>query len=256
MSDVYPIRDMKKNLRVLGDQGFDDWHVKDMPVAHLRKHIEWLAEKRVEHKLNTLAHLVLRLTLVLHVAPAYDDWENIDSDLGYFPFRRVGTMTRMVKVDKGARRVLKSQGHLERKQGYLECGRPYGTGLVGTKQGCKRACELVEITPALCEFEGIEDERMVDRCLDSVKKFGAHFVASLYDCITPPPGRTAPAQKWKTPRELAAMWGVHDNYAPLVSGGLSKLADMALVVKNGNKYRGAKWDCPAKATDWRGACAA
>ena len=210
-------------------------------------------EKRLEHELKSLVHLVLRLTLLLHAAPPYDDWEHFDHDAGIVPFRRVGTVTGMVKVDKAARRVLKAQGYLERKQGYLECGRPYGTGLVATTAGHKRSNELFEITPSLSRFDGLEDERLVDECLDTARKFGTHLCAAIYECITPEPG-TRPAQKWKTPRQLAAMWDVHDNFAPLVSGGLSKLADMGLVLKVDNRYKGATWDCPASATDWRGAC--
>ena len=236
------------NTRVLEDNGFSDHQVRGIPVEHLRDHIEDLATSKVEHELKTLAWLVHDLVLMLHVAPRYDDdteWDPLEA------FRRVGTMTYMVKVDKGARKSLRASGLLKRVQGYLECGRPYGTGLVCTPEGHKAAVEMAECNAELSQFNGIDDERLVWHCLESVRKFSTHFLAALYE-------NTLPVVVWNRPADLTVLWGVDEKHAPLVSGGLSKLADMGLVSKSHDRYRRAERfvDGQVAAVDWRDGVAA
>lgn len=222
--------DLTKNIRVLETQGFHDFHTRGMPVEHIRLHLETLALDKVQHNLRTLADMVCDTALILHVAPRYDDCQGFDDP--DHPFRRVGTMTGMVKVDKGARRVLKSKGMLKRVQGYLECGRPYGTGLVYTTVGATAAVAMVKtyIMFALCD--GIDDERTVDKSLDAIRVMSAHFLASLYRDMA-----MKSVTVLETPQDLTVRFGLDESMSPLVSAGLSRLADLGAVVKSHNRYR-------------------
>ena len=236
---------LQENLRVLEDNGFSDWQVRNIPVEHLRDHIETVAADR-QHELKALAWMVYELVLILHVAPRVDISYSDDAD---FIFRQVGTMTNMVKVDKGARKALRASGLLKRVQGYLECGRPYGRGLVYTDAGGAMAKELVESNVMLSQFDGLDDERLVWKCLESVRELSTHFLAALYEEILP-------VVVWNRPADLTMLWGVDKKHAPLVSGGLSKLADMRLVSKSHDRYRRADRHQWTAAVDWRDGVAA
>lgn len=222
--------DLTKNLRVLTDQGFHDFHTRGMPPCHLQLHIENLALDEVEHDLRTLADMVCDLALILHVAPRYDDWAGFDDPND--PFRRVGTMTGMVKLDKGARRVLKSKGMLKRVQGFLENGRPYGTGLVFTTVGATAAVAMAQTYLMFALCPDIDDERLVDKSLEAIRKVAAHFLASIYRDM-----HMKSVTTLETPQDLTVRFGLPEDMSPLLSAGLSRLADLGLVVKSHNRYR-------------------
>ena len=246
MTQDESIAQYAKHMRVLEDQGFQDWQVKHIPPYHIRDGIEYLLANKVKHDLKTLAWLVHDLVLILHAAPAYDQ-DFYDDD--YRPFRRVGSMTGMVGIDKGARRVLKASGLLKRVQGYLECGRPYGTGLVCTEQGHRNADALVKSDRTLARFyvPELECDRLVDESLDMARKFATHFCAVLYSEISP-------VVVLNKPRDLTVMFGLPEHMAPLVSAGLTKLADMGQVAKLGGRFRRLACSTPSPIydIDWRG----
>ena len=247
MTQAENLAQYAKHLRVLEDQGFQDWQVKHIPPYHIRDHIHDLVTNKVKHDLKTLAWLVHDLVLILHAAPAYDQ-DFYDDD--FRPFRRVGSMTGMVGIDKGARRVLKASGLLKRVQGQLECGRPYGTGLVCTEQGHRNAHALVKSDRTLARFyePELECDRLVDETLDMARKFATHFCAMLYEHMLP-------VVVLNKPRDLTVMFDLPEHMAPLVSAGLTKLADMGQVRKQGGRFRRMEWSAPTPMVDldWRGA---
>lgn len=216
---------------VLRDHGMADYvragHTFDL--QEVSNHMDDLVFLQSMYSPFDLVQLLLDLVLILHAAPRYDD-ELAEDPL--FVYRRAGTMTRIKKMDKACRSVLREDGLLERHTAYFkdQPDRPYGTGLAVTPKGMETAESLVASDTILSKFGGLDAEETVTHCLGDARRFATEFMAHIYQL-------TKPVVVLSKPDHYRSMAHVRPMHQPLVTAALSTLADWHMVAKSSGRYR-------------------